>query len=75
MSVVGTDHRCMPDQQPLAEEPFSLRQPKDIRAGLSSGLQSVSKGVLGGAVTLLAAPLVGASQDGLSGFAKGVVAG
>jgi hypothetical protein len=54
---------------------FSLRRPKDIRAGLSSGIKSVGKGIVGGAVGLLAAPLVGAATDGLPGFAKGVAAG
>ncbi|WIA18209.1 hypothetical protein OEZ85_009681 [Tetradesmus obliquus] len=60
---------------PSIQDVFSLRRPRDIRAGLSSGLKSVGKGVLGGAVGLLAAPIVGAATDGLPGFAKGVAAG
>ncbi|KFM28276.1 Chaperone protein dnaJ 10 [Auxenochlorella protothecoides] len=54
---------------------FSLRKPKDARAGLSSGLKSVAKGVLAGTVGLVAAPTIGAQQDGLMGFAKGAGAG
>lgn len=54
---------------------FSLRKPKDAKAGLSSGLKSLAKGVLGGAVGLIAAPVVGASQDGFMGFAKGLATG
>jgi hypothetical protein len=54
---------------------FSLRRPKDIKAGLSSGLKSLGKGIVGGAVGLLAAPIVGAATDGLPGFAKGMAAG
>ncbi|MEW5303951.1 MAG: hypothetical protein WDW36_006595 [Sanguina aurantia] len=54
---------------------FSLRKPKDAKAGLSSGLKSLAKGVLGGAVGLIAAPVVGATQDGFVGFAKGLATG
>jgi hypothetical protein len=56
-------------------EIFSLRRPRDFRAGVSSGLKSVGKGAIGGAVGLFAAPLWGASQQGLTGFSKGVVTG
>lgn len=54
---------------------FSLRKPKDARAGLASGVKSVAKGVLAGAVGLIAAPAIGATQDGIRGFAKGAAAG
>lgn len=54
---------------------FSLRKPKDAKAGLASGLKSAAKGVIGGAAGLIAAPLVGASREGVVGFAKGVVTG
>jgi len=39
---------------------MSLRRPQNIMSGLSSGMQSVGKGVLGGAAALIAAPVVGA---------------
>lgn len=52
-----------------------MRRPKDAKAGLASGLKSIGKGLLGGAVSLFAAPAVGAHQDGFVGFAKGAVAG
>ena len=54
---------------------FSLRKPKDAAAGFSSGAKSVAKGILAGAVGLVAAPAIGASQDGFRGFAKGAAAG
>jgi curved DNA-binding protein CbpA len=54
---------------------FSLRKPKDAAAGLASGAKSVAKGVLAGTVGLIAAPAVGASQEGFVGFAKGAAAG
>lgn len=54
---------------------FSLRRPRDARAGFSSGLKSIAKGVLGGAVGLLAAPIAGAHRDGVAGFAKGLASG
>lgn len=54
---------------------MSLRRPQNIMSGISSGMQSVGKGVLGGAAALIAAPVVGARSEGLSGFAKGLGAG
>jgi len=54
---------------------MSLRRPQNIMSGISSGMQSVGKGVLGGAAALVAAPVVGARSEGLSGFAKGLGAG
>ncbi|KAH7622760.1 hypothetical protein Ndes2526B_g03599 [Nannochloris sp. 'desiccata'] len=54
---------------------FSLRKPQHAGSGLVSGAKSVAKGVLAGAVGLIAAPAVGASQEGFKGFAKGAAAG
>jgi len=54
---------------------FSLRRPKDAKAGLASGAKSVGKGFLAGAATLVAAPAVGALQEGALGFGKGLAAG
>eukprot|EP00051_Salpingoeca_urceolata_P001476 m.41278 g.41278 ORF g.41278 m.41278 type:complete len:334 (+) comp11444_c0_seq2:242-1243(+) len=54
---------------------FSLRRPRDARAGLSSGLKSIGKGVAGGVAALFAAPIAGAASDGAKGFFKGVGAG
>lgn len=54
---------------------FSLRKPKDARAGLASGMKSIAKGVLGGTASLVAAPAVYANQDGWKGLAKGVAVG
>jgi len=54
---------------------FSFRRPRDAGAGLSSGLKSLAKGVLGGCIGLLGAPVVGAVQEGPKGFAKGLGVG
>ncbi len=54
---------------------FSLRKPKNAKAGLASGSKNFVKGVVAGAVNLVAAPVIGAQQEGLKGFAKGVGAG
>eukprot|EP00898_Chlorokybus_atmophyticus_P007694 jgi/Chlat1/7926/Chrsp68S07362 len=61
----------LPDMEPL----FSLRKPKNVVAGTASGLKSIAKGVVAGAVGLVAAPAVGAMQEGPKGFAKGVGVG
>lgn len=57
------------------DQVFSLRKPRDVKAGLASGAKSAAKGILAGAFGLIAAPAVGAHQEGLKGFAKGAVAG
>ena len=54
---------------------FSLKRPRDIKAGLASGGKSALKGIAAGTVGLLAAPVVGAYTDGLKGFGQGVCAG
>lgn len=54
---------------------FSLRKPRDARAGLASGAKSLVKGVVGGAAGLVAAPIIGAQQGGVTGFAKGLASG
>lgn len=51
---------------------FSLRRPKDLKAGVASGSKSFAKGVLFGSVSLVVAPAVGAFSEGWGGFAKGV---
>lgn len=51
---------------------FSTRRPKDAAAGLSSGLKSISKGLLGGVAALVALPIKGAQEEGPLGFAKGL---
>ncbi|CBZ55898.1 DnaJ homologue, related [Neospora caninum Liverpool] len=54
---------------------FSTRKPKDAGAGISSALKSVGKGVAAGAASLFVLPAVGATQQGVGGFFKGVGAG
>lgn len=54
---------------------FSLRKPKDAKAGLSSGMKSMAKGVVGGVVGLVAAPIEGSINGGVTGFARGVAQG
>ena len=44
---------------------FSTRKPRDVKAGASSGLKSVTKGIVTGAVGLVAAPIQGAKSGGL----------
>ncbi len=57
------------------QDVFSLRRPKDFKAGLSSGSKSIVKGIGAGVVGLVAAPVLGAHQQGFAGFAKGAAAG
>jgi len=54
---------------------FSTRRPKDGMAGLSSATKSIGKGVMAGAVSLVAQPIAGARQDGVKGFFSGLTTG
>ena len=54
---------------------FSTRRPKDTSAGFSSATKSIGKGVIAGAVSLLAQPITGAQQEGAKGFFKGLATG
>jgi predicted lipid-binding transport protein (Tim44 family) len=54
---------------------FSTRRPVNAISGLSSGLKSMTKGVVAGTATLIAAPVVGAKTDGVKGFLGGLVTG
>lgn len=54
---------------------FSTRRPKDGMAGLSSATKSIGKGVLAGAVSLVAQPVAGAQQNGVKGFFHGLATG
>ena len=53
-------------------QPPSLAQAK---AGAASAAKSVLKGFVGGMVTLVAAPVIGAKEQGAKGFVKGLGAG
>lgn len=54
---------------------FSLRKPRDVVAGTSSGLKTVARGVGLGFASLVAQPIIGAKQEGAKGFVKGLGAG
>uniref|UniRef100_A0A7S0FAW9 J domain-containing protein n=2 Tax=Pyrodinium bahamense TaxID=73915 RepID=A0A7S0FAW9_9DINO len=54
---------------------FSVRKPRDVVAGTSSGLKTVAKGVGLGLASLVAQPYIGAKTGGARGFIKGVGAG
>lgn len=54
---------------------FSVRKPRDVVAGTSSGLKTISKGLGLGVAALVAQPYIGAKTSGVKGFAKGLGAG
>merc|ERR1719183_3137158 len=54
---------------------FSMRRPRDVFAGTSSGLKTVARGVGLGLVSLVAQPYLGAKQGGAKGCLKGVGTG
>ena len=54
---------------------FSTRRPVNAISGVSSGLKSMSKGIIAGVATVLAAPVVGAKSEGVKGFFGGLLAG
>ena len=54
---------------------FSTRKPRNLQAGMASGIKSVAKGVGMGMVGLVAAPVLGAKEGGVKGFFTGLGAG
>lgn len=54
---------------------LSSEQPKHAGSGLTQALLNVGAGVAGGVGTLLAAPIIGARDEGATGFVKGLGAG
>eukprot|EP00325_Prymnesiales_sp_UTEX-LB-985_P001592 CAMPEP_0174706292 /NCGR_PEP_ID=MMETSP1094-20130205/9199_1 /TAXON_ID=156173 /ORGANISM="Chrysochromulina brevifilum, Strain UTEX LB 985" /LENGTH=600 /DNA_ID=CAMNT_0015904545 /DNA_START=41 /DNA_END=1843 /DNA_ORIENTATION=+ len=56
-------------------EMFSIRRPRNLLAGLSSGCKSFIKGAVGGVVGLIAAPLAGGKDNGIPGFFSGLATG
>mmetsp|Transcript_27310 Transcript_27310/g.57992 ORF Transcript_27310/g.57992 Transcript_27310/m.57992 type:complete len:921 (-) Transcript_27310:127-2889(-) len=54
---------------------FSLRKPRDVVAGTSSGLKTMSKGLGLGVAALVSQPILGAKQSGAKGFVKGMGTG
>lgn len=73
--MVDVDSMPGGNQAPSLGSVFSLRKPKDFKAGLASGGKSVLKGVGAGVVGLFAAPALGAIEEGAIGFAKGLGTG
>jgi len=50
-------------------------RPKDVFDGLGQGLKAVGGGVVAGLASAVAAPVVGASENGFRGFAGGLATG
>lgn len=63
------------NEQSKSDELFSTRKPKDVVAGISSGIKNTVKGVLGGAIGLVAMPILCAKDEGPVGFFKGLGTG
>ena len=63
------------ENMPQLPEMFSLRKPRNALAGVSSGAKSFIKGTLSGLVGLVAAPIVGLSNDGFPGLCAGLANG
>ena len=60
------------EEEEVSAALFSTRRPKDLGAGAASGAKTIVKGVLAGAIGLVAAPMMGMREDGVKGFVKGM---
>ena len=56
-------------------EMFSIRRPRNLLAGVSSGCKSFIKGAASGMVGLIAAPLYGLKENGFQGMCSGIMNG
>lgn len=50
-------------------------RPRDVLDGVTSGLKVAGAGVVAGTAALIAAPVIAAKEDGVSGFFKGLATG
>ena len=50
---------------------FSMRRPKDVTSGFSSGLKNIGKGLGAGLGAIVAGPIAGYKESGWGGLAKG----
>eukprot|EP00048_Salpingoeca_helianthica_P017541 m.237758 g.237758 ORF g.237758 m.237758 type:complete len:638 (-) comp21368_c0_seq1:32-1945(-) len=66
---------AMPSPEDAMNSVFSVRRPRDIVAGLTSGVKSVAKGALLGTASLVVGPIVGAAAQGVRGLIKGIAGG
>ena len=66
---------ALEENLPELPEMFSLRKPRNLLAGVSSGAKSFLKGALSGVVGLVVAPVVGIKDNGLQGFCSGLANG
>lgn len=57
------------------EELLKSSRPKDALAGIGSGLKIAGMGLVSGAATLVASPVLGAKNDGVGGFFSGLATG
>ena len=65
----------IPAEMPELPEMFSIRRPKNLVAGISSGSKSFIKGSISGMIGLVAAPIVGGKDNGFQGFCTGLANG
>ncbi|RHY77618.1 hypothetical protein DYB38_003868 [Aphanomyces astaci] len=63
------------DDLPDMPQIFSTRAPRDAAAGFSSGLKNMGKGLAAGVGSFVAMPIIGAKEQGIFGFAKGLALG
>lgn len=75
MKSHGIEKEPTVTDDPFISGIFSTNTPRDITAGIVSGVKNVSKGVALGLASLVVCPVVGGHQGGVGGFFKGVGAG
>lgn len=54
---------------------LSSTRPRDVLDGVGSGLKLAGAGVVAGTAALIAAPVIAAKEDGVTGFFKGLATG
>ncbi|UKJ90221.2 molecular chaperone DnaJ [Theileria orientalis] len=73
-SKIDSDENIV-SSNPVISGLFSTRNPRDITSAVGSGIKSITKGVVIGTTSLVLCPVVGVTNDGVTGFFKGVGAG
>jgi len=74
-NAVATQGQSEDDAYNTMERLCNATRPRDALDGLGSGLKAAGAGLLAGTAALVAVPIVGAKEDGVSGFFSGVAKG
>ena len=64
--------RTLARREEILESMFPTQEPCSAVDGIANGLWSAGAGIMAGGAAFIAAPIMGAQQEGVGGFVKGL---